>query len=328
MKEDMSEDILIKYILGETTEIEAREVEAWTASSSANAQKLEEINIILEASSRLAQVSPLEETEAWENFKRNRELANSQPSKVIPIKTGTNWLRIAAAVLLLIGCGWGAIYLYNGQKGTTQDWVNLQATDKVLTDTLPDGSIVHVNKNSSIAYNSNFKTRRVVKLTGEAFFNIKHNAAVPFTVHVNGINIADVGTAFNVKSKLHNTEIIVESGIVSVSNNNNAVQLHARQMVSIKPGDKAFKIERSDDLLYNYYVSNTFIANKTPLWHLVDVLNEAYNADIKIENNTLRNTPITVTIRLQDSLTNILALIKDTTPGMQVDEAGKTMIIK
>ncbi len=328
MKEDMSEDILIKYILGETTAAEAREVKAWTAVSSANAQKLEEIKIILEASSRLAQVSPLGETEAWEKFKQNRELANREPNKVIPIRTGSNWLRIAAAILLLIGGGWGAFYLYNGQKGTTQEWVNLKATDKVLTDTLPDGSIVHVNKNSSIAYNNDFKARRIVKLTGEAFFNIKHNAAVPFTVHVNGINIADVGTAFNVKSKLHNTEIIVESGIVSVSNNNNAVQLHARQMISIKPGDKVFKVERSDDLLYNYYVTNTFVATKTPLWRLVDVLNEAYNADIKIENSTLRNTPITVTIRLQDSLTNILTLLKDTTPGMQVDEAGKTTIIK
>ena len=328
MKQDMSEDVLIKFILGEATEAEAGEVKDWVGLNNANTQKLEDIKIILKASERLAQVSPLSETEAWENFKLKRALASRQPAKVIPIRTNTNWLRIAAAVLFLIGSGWGALYLYNGQKNTTSEVVSLKATNKVLIDTLPDGSIIHINKNSSIAYNSDFKSQRVVNLTGEAFFNVKHNAAVPFTVHVNGINIVDVGTAFNVKSKQNNTEIIVESGIVRVSKNNNAVQLHARQMISIKPDDKAFKIERSDDMLYNYYVSNTFIANKTPLWHLIDVLNEAYNADIKIENNALHNVPITVTIRLQDSLTDILNLIKETTPEMQVDKTGNTIVIR
>ena len=328
MKQDMNEEILIKFILGEATAAEAQEVKDWVAISSANSQKLEDIKIILETSERLAQVSPLGETEAWENFKRKRALATRQSAKVIPIKTNTNWLRIAAAVLFLVGSGWGALYLYNGQKGPTSGEVNLKATNKVLIDTLPDGSIIHVNKNSSIAYNSDFKSKRVVNLIGEAFFNVKHNSAVPFTVHVNGVNIVDVGTAFNVKSKQHNTEIIVESGIVSVSKNNNTVQLHARQMISIKPGDKTFKIERSNDMLYNYYVSNTFIANKTPLWHLIDVLNDAYNADIKIENNPLRNAPITVTIRLQDSLTDILDLIKETTPGMQVDKTGNATVIR
>jgi len=328
MKQKMDEDILVKFILGEATANEVREVNAWIAVSDENARELERIRVILETSSRLAQVSPLGEAEAWGNFKRKRALANEQPAKVIPIKTGTNWLRIAAAVLFLIGCGWGVLRLYNGQKATTQEWVNLKATNKVLTDTLPDGSIVHVNKNSSITYNSDFKSQRVVKLAGEAFFNVKHNAAIPFTVEVNSIKIVDVGTAFNIKSEPYNTKIIVESGIVSVSKNNNAIQLHARQMVSIKPGDKVLKVENNDDLLYNYYVSNTLIADKTPLWQLVNALNEAYNADIKIQNNTLRNTPITVTIRLQDSLTSILNLIKETTPGMQVDNTGKATVIR
>lgn len=328
MKPEERENLLIRFVLGEATAAEAREIETWIAASSTNARKFEEIKLILDAGRRLAQDSPLAEVEAWEKFKRNRDLANRQPAKVVPIKMHTNWLRVAAAMLFLMGSGWAAFYLYNGQKGAAPEWVNVKAANKVLTATLPDGSTVHINKNSSIAYNRDFKSHRLVNLTGEAFFNIQHNAAVPFAVHVNGINILDIGTAFNVKSKNHNTEIIVESGVVKVSKNKNAVQLHARQMVRIRPGDKAFKIERSDDLLYNYYVSNTFIADKTPLWRLVDVLNEAYGADIKIRNNVFRNAPITVTIRLQDSLTDILKLIKETTPGMQVDKIGNTIIIK
>ncbi|MGZ3873893.1 MAG: FecR domain-containing protein [Mucilaginibacter sp.] len=328
MKPEERENLLIRFVLGEATAAEAREIETWIAASSANTRKFEEIKLILDAGRQLAQVSPVGEAEAWEKFTHNRELANRQPAKVVPIKMRTNWLRVAAAVLFLMGSGWAAFYLYNNQKGTAPEWVNVKAANKVMTVTLPDGSIVHINKNSGIAYNSDFKSQRAVNLTGEAFFNIKHNAVIPFAVHVNGINILDVGTAFNVKSKNHNTEIIVESGVVKVSKNKSVVQLHARQMVRIKPGDKAFKIERSDDLLYNYYVSNTIIADKTPLWRLVEVLNEAYRADIQIKNNALRDAPITAPIRLQDSLTDILKLIKETTPGMQVDKIGNTIIIK
>jgi len=328
MKQDMNEEILIKYILGEADAAEGREVEAWAALSNANAKKLEEVKIILETSKRLAQVSPLGEAEAWEKFKTKRAASKNQSAKIIPISTNTNWLRIAAAVIFLIGGGWIGYYIYSSQKGSSAEWVNLKATNAVRVDTLPDGSIVHINKNSSIAYAGNFKSRREIKLTGEAFFNVKHNDEVPFTVHVNDIKILDVGTAFNVKSKQHNTEVIVESGIVRVSKSNATVQLKAQQMVNIKSGDKEFKIEKSPDLLYNYYATNTFIANNTPLKRLIDVINEAYGADIKIKNNALRNTPITVTIRLQDSLPAVLNLLKLTTPGMQVDETGQTIIIR
>jgi hypothetical protein len=99
-------------------------------------------------------------------------------------------------------------------------------------------------------------------------------------------------------------------------------------MVSIKPGDKGFKVETSPDLLYNYYISNTFTANKTPLWRLVDVLNEAYGADIKIKNKALLNASITVTIRLQDSLSDILNVIKATTPEMHIDGTGGNIVIR
>ncbi|MDB5090850.1 MAG: FecR family protein [Mucilaginibacter sp.] len=328
MKQRMSEDLLIKYLLGEGSPAEAFEIEAWAAANSANAKKLEEVKIILETSKRLAQVSPLSEIEAWEKFKSKRAAAKDEPVRVIPMSANTNWLRIAAAVIFLIGGGWIGYYLYSGQKGASADWVNVKATNSVRIDTLPDGSIVHINKNSAISYSGIFKSKREIRLTGEAFFNVKHNEAAPFTVHVNDISILDVGTAFNVKSRQHNTEVIVESGIVKVSKNNNAVQLKARQMVNIKSGDKSFKIENTTDELYNYYISNTFTASKTPLWRLIDVINDAYNSDIKIKNNALRNTPITITIRLQDSLTDILNLIKLTTPEMHVDKTGGNIVIR
>lgn len=328
MKQRVSEDLLIKYLLDEASADEALEVEAWKAIRSANARKLEEIKIILETSKRLAQASPLDETEAWERFKSKRGQAKNEQGRLVPMRVHSNWLRIAAAALLFIGGGWMAYYFYHGKSGGSANWVILKTENQVREETLPDGSTVHINKNSVLAYSDNFKSKREVKLTGEAFFNVKHNDAVPFMVQVEDINIRDLGTAFNIKIRQHHIEVIVESGTVKVSKNKEAVQLNAQQMVSIKTGDKGLRVERNSDELYNYYMSNTFAAKKTPLWRLINVLNEAYGADIRIENSALRNAPITVTIRLQDSLDSILNLISLTTPDLHVQKAGGTYTIK
>jgi len=328
MKQDMSEDILIKYILGEASTDEGREIETWKSANHANAKKFEEVKIILETGKRLAEVSPLGEAEAWEKFKEKRVTASREPAKVVLMNrnTNTNWLRIAAAAVLLIGGGWIGYALY--QQNAANQVVNIQANNQVRVDTLPDGSVVHLNKNSGISYVGTFKSKREITLTGEAFFDVKHDEAAPFTVHVNDVTIKDVGTAFNVKSKEHNTQIIVESGIVQVARSNNAVRLTRNQMVSINPEDKQWKVEESTDDLYGYYKEPVFNAVHVPLSRLVAVLNEAYGTNIKIENAALRNIPITIPIKLSDPLSNVLAAIKDTTPAMKIIEVGNNIIIQ
>ncbi|MDN3549582.1 FecR domain-containing protein [Mucilaginibacter aquaedulcis] len=327
MKQHMSEDILIKYILGEASESERRDVETWIAASNANAKKFEDVKTILETSKRLAQVSPLSEAEAWDKFKAKRAEHKRKPTQIRSINSHTNWLRVAAAVVLLVGAGWISYYLYQ-RSGMSSQLISFSTINNIRVDTLPDGSIVHLNKHSAISYVGNFKSQRVVKLTGEAFFEVKHNQYVPFTVNVNDITVKDIGTAFNIKSKEQSTQVIVESGIVQVSKSSNSVRLNASEMVNIKHGDQQFKVEKSTDMLYGYYRNNVFKANDVPLWRLVEILNEAYNADIKIDNNALRNTSITVTIRLQDSLENIMELIKSTTPEMRIEQTGQGIVIK
>ncbi|SDP06836.1 FecR family protein [Mucilaginibacter sp. OK268] len=328
MKQDMSEDILIKYILGEASTHEGQEIETWKSANHANAKKFEEVKIILETGKQLAEVSPLSEAEAWEKFKEKRATARQEPAKVVSINrsTDTNWLRIAAAAILVIGGGWIGYYLY--QQNAATQVVNIQANNQVRVDTLPDGSVVHLNKNSGISYVGTFKSKREITLAGEAFFDVKHNEAAPFTVHVNDVTIKDIGTAFNVKSKQRNTEIIVESGIVQVSRSNNAVRLSRNEMVSINSDDKQLKVEKSTDDLYGYYREPVFNAVHVPLSRLVEVLNEAYSVNIRIENTALRNIPITIPIKWTDPLSNVLEAIKGTTPAMNIIEVGNNVIIR
>ncbi|MDP4217421.1 MAG: FecR domain-containing protein, partial [Bacteroidota bacterium] len=65
---------------------------------------------------------------------------------------------------------------------------------------LPDGTRVWLNAASSLTYPTAFNgLERVVEMTGEAYFEVKHGYK-PFRVKVNGETITDLGTRFNVNA--------------------------------------------------------------------------------------------------------------------------------
>jgi transmembrane sensor len=329
MKPDMSEDMLSKYILGEATEPERDAVEAWVEADPINAKKLKQLEIILNAGERLAQQSPLTEAEAWAKFKmlRNAKQEARGNVRTLSSRRSYQWLQIAAAILVITGAGWLYYNFHNGKRSSPEQWTSLTATTTVRVDTLPDGSVVHLNKNSSIAYAPDFLSHRAVRITGEGFFEVKHDESSPFTVQTKEILIKDIGTAFNVKSITGLTEVIVESGIVRVSKAKALVNLKARERVIVYGGDKTLKVEKSNDQLYNYYRTNKFVANNTPLRRLVSVINEAYGSNIQISSNILANTPITVTLKLETPLQDVLQVLKETTPEIKIDRSANGIVL-
>lgn len=78
---------------------------------------------------------------------------------------------------------------------------------------LADGSKVWLNASSSLRFPSAFKgVDRNVELTGEGYFEIAHNASMPFHVKVDGLNISVLGTHFNVMA--YKDEELVKTTLV------------------------------------------------------------------------------------------------------------------
>ena len=66
---------------------------------------------------------------------------------------------------------------------------------------LADGSKVWLNAASSLRFPANFVGReRKVELTGEAYFEVAKNPAMPFKVKLNGMEVEVLGTHFNINS--------------------------------------------------------------------------------------------------------------------------------
>ncbi|OQP38871.1 hypothetical protein A4H97_19375 [Niastella yeongjuensis] len=107
----------------------------------------------------------------------------------------------AAAALTIIGVGAWYFKLNDRiTKGTVKTLAASNGTKNHVT--LPDGSKVWLNAGSTLTYEEGFgkKKTREVKLSGEGFFEVRHDEQHPFVIHTPQVDIRDIGTSFNVKA--------------------------------------------------------------------------------------------------------------------------------
>lgn len=298
----MTDELLIKFLLKETTPAESKQIQAWLDETPGNTTYFKQFEQIWQSSKQLAGQSNVDEIQAWQKFKAKTE----QQAVIVPLKSNFSWLKIAAAVVLVAG-----IWMVYSQF-SKPEYLELAANTKVLTERLPDGSEITLNKNSKISYAGNFSTNRKLKLsTGDVFFQVAHDKQHPFVISMDKVSVTVVGTAFNIKHLKGNTEVIVEEGIVRVALANEELLLYKGEKLQIDNSTTKLVKGRNTNQLYTYYRSQLFMPNNTPLYELAEVLAEAYGTQI-IVDNAVRNETITTTLKAQAGLTENLKTIAET----------------
>jgi transmembrane sensor len=318
----INDELLIKYLLNETSDRESLMVQSWLRADPGNQKRFDEFSLIWETSRNLASTVQMDEHLAWKRMQQRLQKKQEQApvKRLIPIKPA----RIAAVFFLLIaGAAIAGIFFIKERRVETRI---VKAEKQAISDSLPDGSIVTLNKASALYYPEKFNAdSREVKLDGEAFFNITPDKQKPFVIRTGEIEIRVVGTSFNVRNDKGSTEVIVETGIVDVTRNNQTIRLMPEEKVVINKADKLLVKEEVEDKLYNYYASKEFVCVNTPLWKLAEVLNEAYGVHIVIAKKELKRLPLTTTFD-NESLDKILVVISQTF-NITVDRQGDTIVL-
>lgn len=130
----------------------------------------------------------------------------------------------------------GVLAYTTGNGETTIPSLNTLSTPRArqFKISLPDGTKAWLNAASSITYPTAFtgKDRRV-NITGEVYFEVAHNAAMPFKVSVNDATIEVLGTNFNVNG--YTNEAVMKTTLLEGS-----VKItKGAGTVIIKPGEQA-----------------------------------------------------------------------------------------
>ncbi|WP_149086863.1 FecR family protein [Pseudomonas prosekii] len=182
------------------TDAERRAFEQWRAADPLHAFEYDAMLEIWDVAGELpraASAPPLSSTKAatpWRTF----GIAAAVCAVALPLAAYTGW-----------NLGW-----------LPDAYQHFEASDNVRQVTLGDGSQVELNLNSELTF-TNYKNERRVRLKkGEAFFNVTHDSARPFTVKAGEGRIRVTGTKFNVWLYEDQVRVNLIEGSVLVSSNN------------------------------------------------------------------------------------------------------------
>jgi ferric-dicitrate binding protein FerR (iron transport regulator) len=156
------------------------------------------------------------------------------PGLTVPIYKKWPFYGVAASLLLCIA----AAILFLNQPEMVEVSTAYQETKSL---TLPDGTKVMLNANSSIRYSEDLLSQpsREIWIKGEAFFEVKSltyeeaSQKVPFIVHTDMINIRVLGTQFNVKDRHGKAEVVLTEGKIRLSQAQNPTE-----KLDMEPGQK------------------------------------------------------------------------------------------
>lgn len=146
--------------------------------------------------------------EAWGRSERLSAL--SRPAPESQRRTAPLLLRIAAALVIAAAVGGFAAT----QIMQTHDRVFSTPIGGHESITFADGSKVELNTNTVLRARMTTEQRIVYLEKGEAFFQIKHDAAHPFVVMVGDRRITDLGTQFVVRREPSRLKVAVVQGRV------------------------------------------------------------------------------------------------------------------
>jgi ferric-dicitrate binding protein FerR (iron transport regulator) len=161
---------------------------------------------------------------------------------------------------------------------------------KIAYVQLPDSSRVTLNAGSTIKHREfGFKGKRVVKLNGEALFDVK-SGKNEFVVIAGNHAIKVLGTRFNVYFRNNNLEVKCISGMVEVKmNESHAETLKAGQGISISQSSTDYKINNIDIFQASLWTKGEFYYAKTPLNVVFDEVMRQFNIGIICEGFNPQN---------------------------------------
>jgi len=197
--------------------------------------------------------------------------------------------------------------------------------------TLSDGTGVWLNASSSIKYPSKFiGSERRVEITGEAYFEVVHNASVPFRVLAGKQMIEDIGTAFNINS--YDNEPTLKTTLVEgkakVTSNSESLMLDPGQQTQLNPNDQKLRLVSGVDVgEVIAWKNGLFKFNNASLPEVMRQVARWYNVKVQYEGK-MENRKFNGEIARRTSLQEMLEIFSYLNYEFIIDQQQQTLTIK
>ncbi len=312
-----NEEFIIKYIENKCTTEEVKCLLEWLLLSDENKEHFLTIKKLYNLKKINHYSQPLQLNSALEKFNEQIESSQNKQKRQFILRV----TKYAALVVFLFGIS----FLFwlrmdkNVEQSTELYTLNVAKSSPVKVVTLPDGTKVWLNNGSSFQYPASFsKTERNVKLTGEAFFEVKTDSLHPFIVNVDSLRVKVYGTSFNINTDTYDRtiETTLVTGCVAVqsSNGKDLAILHPDQMATYNNQTGNIEIDRVNAKLYTSWRSGLIMFEKASINEITNKLQELYQVNIIINKGRKIDNKYNFVFRKNQSIDQVLEMLKFVTP--------------
>lgn len=255
------------------------------------------------------------------------------------VRTLRHWLKVSAAIAACVVLGLGLLLKWNGRpiehlstpNGITALHFETRRGE-MLDRRLPDNSILHLNTESAVTIRYSKRERLVTLVSGEAAFEVTHEADRAFRVIAGLAQTVDVGTRFDVRIEASSTLVTVVEGRVAVGlsqtldardensshiRTSQFVQVNAGQQLEVSDGQLPASPKAVDAESATAWLHKEMVFDHEPLEHVVAEMNRYAPKRIEVATPGLRNLQISG-VFATDDVDAFIAFLR-TFKGVRVD---------
>lgn len=182
--------------------------------------------------------------------------------------------------------------------------------------TLSDGTRVWLNSDTEIRYPVAFgKDRRMVFLSGEAYFEVEKDAERPFFVVVDDMEIKVYGTSFNVNThhagRVQTTLVEGRVGIC-VKSTGAETMLKPEQMAEFDAERQDVAVRDVDTYYYTAWKNGEFVFENEAIEEIMNRLCRWYDLQVFYANDSVKGKRFTGVIARFTDVADVLHLIGET----------------
>ena len=252
----------------------------------------------------------------WERFQNTVNQQKRDNTPILKTRTKTSFFtRVAAAVILLILAA-TTVYIINNKINNKLSLISetIEKTEIIL----PDGSSVTLNKGSELVYPEKFNKReRLVKLSGEAYFEITKDFFKPFYIQLKNSTVKVLGTSFNLKED-KNEQIILSiiDGQVSfyeTNNKKNHINLSAGEQGVFNRKNKEFSKDNFFNKNFLFWKKGKLIFDNMQIINVFENLEKSFYKKIIVRDMDIKEYKLTTIFEGQtlEGILKELAILYD-----------------
>lgn len=323
------DDLILKYLQGNCSDAEKELLFDWIEQHDENKKYFRQMRQLWDLNNLVTTPEQPVLTEVAYSEVRARVIENKakRPNRVIRVM-----IQYAAIAVVCFGVSW---YFWQSRQRTSGVvWQNVEVpVGQRVKLTLADGSQVWLNSKSKFSFPAGFNaSNRLVKLNGEAYFEVAPNKKQPFIVQTAHAAVTVKGTKFNLYAyeNEENVETTLLEGKVTFSESSARGQSkdllpHQQLVYNASNGDIKITDNVNDKDVVSW-VSGAYFFNNVTIRDIIARLTHYYDVEVEVKDSSILDYTCIGKFRLDESLEDVLQVISITKPFEYKIEGEKVII--